>query len=157
MGISEARDSLSIIKRQQRCNTLAVKDGEESIVEHMVGEGGRGEADNLVQSEQADVPMRGLTALADRGRLLLRPQSPKQEVVSVNQQQRLRTGGQLLPQDINLQEPSRSLVLPAWFHFTEFVYFLMLACKNEALKMVSHLRKKNNIVYKTAQPLENPL
>lgn len=41
MGISEARDSLSIIKRQQRCNTLAVKDGEESIVEHMVRERGR--------------------------------------------------------------------------------------------------------------------
>lgn len=32
-GISEARDSLSIIKRQQSSNALAVKDGEESIVE----------------------------------------------------------------------------------------------------------------------------
>lgn len=32
-GISEARDSLGIIKKQQSRDTLAVKDGEESIVE----------------------------------------------------------------------------------------------------------------------------
>lgn len=36
-GISEARDSCSIIKRQQSSDTLAVKDGEKSIV----GEDGR--------------------------------------------------------------------------------------------------------------------
>lgn len=52
-GISEARDSLGIIKRQQQsCNTQAVKDGEGSIVEHTVRARGGRAADNLVLSER---------------------------------------------------------------------------------------------------------
>lgn len=52
LGISEARDSLGIIKRQQSRNTVAVKDGEESIVEHMGRERGRRVAANPVLSER---------------------------------------------------------------------------------------------------------
>lgn len=49
-GLSEARDSLGIIKRQQSRNTRAVKDGEESIVGHMGRARGGRAADNPVLS-----------------------------------------------------------------------------------------------------------